>query len=70
MSEWLGIETAPKDGTRIIVGYGRQGNFPVKIVFWNTVHKFWSHYGDVVQGLEQNATHWMPLPEPPEEEND
>jgi len=65
---WQPIETAPKDGTDILVGYGRQSSFPMKIVWFNTLHKFWSHYGDAVLGLENNATHWLPIPPPPKDE--
>ena len=62
--DWLPIETAPKDGSRILVGFGRQSGFPVKVVFFNTLHKFWSHYGESLLGLEQNATHWTPVTPP------
>lgn len=65
---WQPIETAPKDGSRIVVGYGRQSGFPMQIVFYNRIHGFWSHYGNAELGLEANATHWMPLPQPPEAE--
>lgn len=64
---WKPIETAPKDGSRIIVGYGHQCGFPIKIVFYNKTNKFWSHYGKPELGLESNATHWMPAPAPPTE---
>ena len=64
--KWQPIESAPKDGTRIIVGYGKQSGFPVQIVFYNKTYNFWSHYGDAVFGLENNATHWMPIPKPPQ----
>lgn len=67
---WLPIETAPKDGTRIIVGYARQSGFPVKVVFYNKLHNYWSHYGDIELGLEGNATHWMPLPKAPATQED
>lgn len=67
MSEWQSIETAPKDGQTIVVGYGLQSGFPVKVVRFNTIHKHWSHYGEADIGLETNATHWMPLPTPPKE---
>ena len=65
VAEWQPIETAPKDGSVIVVGYGRQGNFPVKVVYWKELHKIWMHYGEWEPGLENNATHWMPLPTPP-----
>ena len=64
-AEWQPIETAPKDGTEIVVGYGRQSGFPKEIVFFNNLHKFWSHYGEARLGLEANATHYMLLPKPP-----
>lgn len=62
---WQPISTAPKDGSTIVVGFGRQSSFPVLIVFYNKMHKFWSHYGEAKLGLEVNATHWMPLPAAP-----
>ncbi len=67
--QWQPMETAPKDGTVIVVGHARQSNFPVKIVFFNKIHKYWSHYGSAELGLERNATHWMPLPEAPKHQD-
>lgn len=65
--KWQPIKTAPKDGQRIVVGYGRQSNFPVKIVWYDRLHRCWLHYGEADLGLEYNATHWQPLPEPPKD---
>lgn len=64
LSQWQPIETIPKDGTEVIARYGRQGNVK-KLVFYNTVHNFWSSKGEAVLGLMENATEWMSIPEPP-----
>ena len=71
--EWQPIETAPKDGTRILVNFhGR-----VKEVFWddpygeNMTFAIWcvdddKHGPYPLRGYsEGDDTHWMPLPEPP-----
>ena len=66
MSAWQPIETAPKDGTRILAyGLERKRYWIVDVVRWhqpgNPVHDgFWigTHY-------TIKPTHWMPLPEPP-----
>jgi hypothetical protein len=66
---WQPIETAPRDGTLILVGrfvkkcpHGRAGR--VEVDRWRDgkpylgFGRFNPHYWP--------ATHWMPLPEPPE----
>lgn len=66
MNDWQPIETAPKDGTRLIgfvdglvrfIYHGKTSHVP--IYGWNL--------GD--QGAEDcelcKPSHWMPLPEPP-----
>lgn len=56
--QWQPIETAPKDGTAIIVGGGTAE--------WNPNQYGWfSHQGQAI--IEWEVTHWMPLPEPPKE---
>ena len=61
MNEWQPIETAPKDGTRIVGYCPRQAWGPeVRIVWskgkgWKSQHGWWS----------SNPTHWIPLPDPP-----
>ncbi len=58
---WQPIETAPKDGTEVLVwdGYG------VKIAWWEpyrrTTGGVWFYDGDNYTW----PTHWMPLPEEP-----
>jgi hypothetical protein len=69
MTDWRTIETAPKDGTRILVPYPRfkaQNNtnvpdeYEVQIVYWkgNGWDLGWWK-------LHEDPTHWQPLPEPP-----
>lgn len=60
MSEWKTIETAPKDGTLVLLhgkGYVKTGWFDDSIQIGN--------YPDWRWGLTFEPTHWMPLPEPP-----
>jgi hypothetical protein len=54
--EWRPIETAPRDGTRVLIRYrGR----------WNSWHIADGHYDRVDGWTVAYATHWLPLPEPP-----
>lgn len=60
MSEWQPIETAPKDGTQILI--------PGGIAYWRADVDGWYTITAVEwPGLpvQWNVTHWMPLPEPP-----
>lgn len=71
MSEWQPIETAPKDGTEVLL-------FFVSDVPWQASSKgicigFWGDDGsNAWYAFESdsnalgNPTHWMPLPPPPE----
>lgn len=74
MSEWRPIETAPRDGTPILVCYGPRydsnGFLPVA-VRWRTFHpnaKGKEAFRNSAGCKVERATHWMPLPEPPEGE--
>lgn len=76
---WLPIETAPKDGTRIILrcpnigaiegwwdcvdGGGFEEGPPI---FWWTTENDLIIFGD---GSYDDPTHWMPLPPPPNNPN-
>lgn len=62
MSEWQPIETAPKDGTIILLWYKAIGH---EMAFWNG--KSWDD-GDFYDNLGSDAdfTHWMPLPKAPD----
>lgn len=67
MSEWQPIETAPKDGRTLMVwitdpDVSSHCFAPVSIT---SDGKWWDDStGDQIEPLK-NATHWMPLPEPP-----
>ena len=62
MSEWQPIETAPKGGENILIGayvghlFYAQSSFHITETMWAGWHR------------RRRPTHWMPLPEPPEEE--
>lgn len=68
--EWRPFETAPKDGTDLLVFHPEAG---VSIVVYH-----WTHYGDgphrwqTTDGtvLTYAPTHWMPLPDAPEVSDD
>ena len=64
--QWQPIETAPKDGTKIL------GAWPqLRKHKWWTIQPVFFHCGDWIHGWDEDEdlalhpTHWMPLPEPP-----
>jgi hypothetical protein len=61
MADWQPIETAPKDGTDILV----YDNGVMFVTSWVDVDGWqgWWETGRV----EPPPTHWMPLPDPPTE---
>lgn len=65
--KWQPIETAPKDGTDILV-FTDRGVFEAAFVgdsYWEfAVADF--HGCLCCSGNGDNPTHWMPLPQPPE----
>jgi len=62
--EWQSIETAPKDGTSILVAvYEENGTYwGEDIVAWNAAIG-WDSAG--YDWSDNQITHWMPLPTPP-----
>lgn len=70
--EWQPIETAPKDGTQILVTgfYCQSKNRFYEAAEWNEVTNGWWNLS--VEFAEANCligpTHWMPLPTPPTQE--
>lgn len=67
---WRPIETAPKDMSPILLFEPGSRIGGVQEEFDRIVIGFRKHTGFVLQEddhLGVNATHWMPLPEPPQE---
>ena len=76
MSEWQPIETAPKDGTRVLLY--RPGGWPSARVtvgnysderYHTRPRPYWTHDLERMEGKvatrHRQPTHWMPLPAPP-----
>jgi hypothetical protein len=72
--EWQPIETAPKDGTAVLVYPATWGSKPASIAKWNedkyakNPRPFWERdddLGKVSISRGKPPTHWMPLPAPP-----
>lgn len=59
MSNWPPIETAPKDGTEILIWVERPHRY--RAAWWD------ERYGAYVDTwmCYEDATHWQPLPDPP-----
>jgi hypothetical protein len=78
MTEWQPIETAPKDGTLVLL-YGPCGwdtnvdEYDDKMVRVGSYEEFFDKYvwlSDTANPYQDRilATHWMPLPNPPKEQ--
>ncbi len=65
--QWQPIETAPKDGTELIV-YGSTGHYGTNNAncIFACFHR--GQWRTLIKGhaLKPAPTHWMPLPTPPE----
>jgi hypothetical protein len=58
--DWQPIETAPKDGTEVLI----TGKFP-NGVWFTEISWFNRHKGQWPGRSLDPPTHWMPLPAPP-----
>lgn len=78
MTDWQPIETAPKDGTEILVRLVRAG-CPRHLVVHHcdfvedhppidSAWYFWTGYQ--FAPVQSQPTHWMPLPDPPKRSTD
>lgn len=65
---WQPIETAPMDGTEVILFYPdyTDDGFVTAGYFHRATSDYESYwYADLVNGGASEATHWQPLPPPP-----
>lgn len=60
--EWQPIETAPKDGTKILVYCGATSIPEVFVAKWLVKSAFWIV---CFTDMDCKPTHWMPLPDDP-----
>lgn len=58
---WQPIETAPRDGAIILVGFSKSET--LAIAYWED--GFWFDDADDCAYIGSGPTHWMPLPAPP-----
>ena len=66
MSEWQPIETAPKDGSDVLVWWPDWMAQPIRVAHYEQRHDIWLTGRD---SAAQPPTHWMPLPAAPGEEH-
>ena len=59
--QWLPLDSAPRDGTWVLIWIGWIGN-PRSSAF---EHGSWQNLPWVANSKDYNPTHWMPLPKPP-----
>lgn len=69
MSEWQPIETAPKDGSYVLLVDPSYSANNYLIARWCDIHHFWRgdsmSSGKFVFWRDYHACLWMPLPPPP-----
>lgn len=61
---WQPMETAPKDGSRVLLFSPTESDY-VRVGWWSAIYKEWMSHQSCT--LFTHATHWMPLPAPPQE---
>ena len=76
--EWQPIETAPKDGTAVLVYPPTWRERTASVAVWDNdeyarkPRPYWRRdddMGKVTYSRERPPTHWMPLPTPPLPDN-
>lgn len=66
-ANWQPIETAPKDGTRVLGWDGESGWYSCE---FEKLEGAWVAVPFSISGWDPHhvsPTHWMPLPEPPDD---
>lgn len=67
MSNWKPIETAPKDGTEVLLYWPLEGlgdlHSKIKIGSWHS--DAWGWQDRFCRSYTDAPTHWQPLPDPP-----
>ena len=61
MTEWLPIETAPKDGRSVLLY--QDGSIETGFWYVGSLYQHWECFKGIM-----DPTHWMPLPKPPTEQ--
>lgn len=69
--EWQTMDTAPRDGTRILIASGNDDQ--PDVVFWDAAYADGGFYQNSAtawlngssEQMDVDPTHWMPLPTPP-----
>jgi hypothetical protein len=64
MSEWRSIRTAPEDQLILLYEYGDM--YAGK---WESIGGYWSSFCGQPVIAEPEPSHWMPLPDPPEDDH-
>ncbi len=69
MTDWQPIETAPRDGTEILI-FEPASAAKIHVVSWQESedYKVWCYAEEVLSDIcpeGAEPTHWMPLPQPP-----
>lgn len=64
--EWQGMDSAPKDGTAILLGWFElPGQRAMEVAFWNELRGSWCQVHRLLTKDEAfQPTHWQPLPTP------
>ena len=79
MTDWRSIETAPKDGTEVLLRVERRAGVPGGLLVGHfmsgghciedhpPIDRGWYFWNGAIFDRAANPTHWMPLPAPPTE---